>query len=112
MRPRNYIKLVGLVMCLTVNACTTVKMPKLDFVKFPEFLEETRNFEAYPKVQEAPEAPNDLRSAEAWDAEARKILALKNASPVTNIDATGTMSSEEYAALKARVQAYKRDDPQ
>lgn len=112
MKFKTHRAIIGMITVLTVGGCTTVKMPKLDFVKFPEFLEEARNFDAYPKVSEAPQAPNDLKSAEEWDKAAREIMATRNASPQLVNRPEMTMTPEEFQALKAQVRAYKLDDPQ
>jgi len=112
MKRRISITAFGLAAILC-SGCTTVKMPKLDFVKFPEFLEETRNIEAYPKVSDAPQTPDDLRSAKEWDKAARDILAKIDDPYAAQGEVSGTpFSPAEIQALKARVRAYKLDDPQ
>ena len=112
MKIKRHIAVISLVSVFSLGGCTTVKMPKLDFVKFPEFLEEARNFEAYPKVSEAPKPPNDLRSAEEWDEAARAIMQTRNNTPQQMMQAETAMTPEEFQALKAQVRAYKLDDPQ
>lgn len=112
MTSRIYIAVIGLMAMLSMSGCTTVKIPKLDFVKFPEFLEEARNFDAYPKVSEAPKPPNDLRSAEDWDQAAREIMETRGTSSQQLSRNVTAMSPAEFQALKAQVRAYKLDDPQ
>jgi len=65
---------IGVIASLMMSACSTVKVPNIDFIKFPEFLEEARNIKDYPKVSDAPSAPEDVRSAKAWDDAAKAII--------------------------------------
>lgn len=95
-------------------ACQTVKIPKIDILKSPEFSEDAANISKdYPRVKDAPIAPIDIRSDEQWDQDARAMQALReNATPM---DAEPGLSEAEadarFETLKAKVQAYKKDDP-
>jgi len=105
---------VSLAAVLTVSACQTVKMPKIDLMKSPEFSEDAENIEkTFPRVKDAPDAPTDIRSDVQWDRDARAMQALRDrqrsidiAPPLTDSDARA-----DYDALKAKAQAYKLDDP-
>lgn len=97
---------------VTLSACSTMKMPNLDFVKFPEFLEEARNIKSYPNVADAPDLPTDFRTAEEWDALAREIMAARRGVSVLDLPQHAAFSDAEFEALKAQARAYKLDDPQ
>lgn len=113
---RSHISRIATAMmaCLAVSACQTVKMPKLDLVKSPEFSEDAANIEtSYPRIKDAPFAPTDIRSAIQWDKGVEALQSLRyTASPV---DAEPGLSEAEakvlYEDLKAKAQAYKKDDP-
>lgn len=90
-------------------------MPKIDdIMKSPTFGEDASNIgNDYPKLADAPAAPTDLRSDRQWDIDARNLQALRD-------DRTGTQNEsgpstaeadQQFESLKAKVQAYKKDDP-
>ena len=98
-----------------LSACSTVSLPKVDFLKLPEFEEDAKNVKDYPKVSEAPQLPVDTRTAAAWDDSARALLAKRdsfNAPLDGNTEKTEEQLLREFEALKAKVDAYKADDPQ
>ncbi len=106
---------IGVIASLMMSACSTVKVPNIDFIKFPEFLEEARNIKDYPKVSDAPSAPEDVRSAKAWDDAAKAIIDQREtytASEAPDFKPATESLSDEVDVLKARVRAYKLDDPQ
>lgn len=95
--------------------CSTVKLPKIDFLKSPEFKEDAENIGDYPKVANAPEAPGDVRSDEAWDDAARKLMKARADFTVPDSGQAKRSDAEieaEIRALEAKVKAYKLDDPQ
>lgn len=105
---------MGLVACLSFSACQTVKMPKIDVMKSPEFSEDAANLsKEYPRVKDAPEAPKDIRSDAQWDRDARAMQALRDNS--NEFESQSGLSRAEAEAqfedLKAKAQAYKKDDP-
>ena len=105
---------VAFAAALTLSACQTVKMPKIDIMKSPEFSEDAANIDKkFPRVKDAPAAPTDLRSDAQWDDDARAMQALRKSS--ISIEATAGVTEAdaqaEYEALKAKAQAYKLDDP-
>ena len=97
-----------------MSACQTVKMPKLDLMKSPEFSEDAANIEKdYPRVKDAPLAPTDIRSDVQWDRDARAMQALRKRPDLIENQPglTETDAQAEYETLKAKAQAYKLDDP-
>ena len=99
---------------LALCACQTVKMPKIDILKSPEFSEDAENIsKEYPRVKDAPLAPTDIRSDAQWDDDARAMQALRENSTPIEIE-PGLSRAEAQArfeVLKAKAQAYKKDDP-
>ena len=106
----------GLVLlCLPLLAgCTTVKFPNMDFIKLPEFQEDLENVQGYPEPGDAPELPTDVRSDAAWDKAAKNLQNLRDNFTVPAAE-TAQKTDAEFArdveALKAKVKAYKLDDP-
>lgn len=101
----------------SLSACSTVSMPNLDFLKTSEFQEEAENIGDYPQISDTPTAPTDVRAAALWDAEAKKLLKERDAFKAGQASLQEPVRSEaeiarEAAALRARVRAYKADDPQ
>ena len=101
----------------SLSACSTVKMPNLDFFKASEFEEDARNLGDYPKISETPTAPTDVRSAALWDMEAKKLLKERDDfnSGLQGVVEPAKSEAElarELAALRAKARAYKADDPQ
>ena len=101
----------------SLSACSTVKMPNLDFFKASEFEEDAKNLGDYPKISETPTAPTDVRSAALWDSEAKKLIKERDAFNAAKGSIAEPLKSEaelarEAAALRAKVHAYKADDPQ
>ena len=101
----------------SLSACSTVKMPNLDFLKFSEFEEEAKNIGDFPDIKDTPEAPTDVRSDAQWDLEAKKLIKERDAFNSAKVGLEEPTKSEaelarDLAALRARVRAYKADDPQ
>lgn len=97
-----------------LSACHTVKMPKFDLVKSPEFSEDAANIaKDYPRVKDAPLAPSDIRSDAQWDKDVRAMQNLRDiSSPALGEPGLSEAEAEaRYEALKAKAQAYKKDDP-
>jgi len=98
-----------------MTGCSTVKMPKIDFLKLPEFREDAVNIKDYPRVADAPTAPTDVRSAKAWDDAAKDIIKIRDNSEVpldTRDNKTDAEVLDNIEALREQAQAYKLDDPQ
>ena len=101
----------------SLSACSTVKIPNLDFFKSSEFEEDAKNLGDYPSVADTPSAPTDVRSAALWDVEAKKLIKERDAFNAARGSIDEPIKSEvelarEAAALRAKVRAYKADDPQ
>lgn len=99
---------------LLMAGCQTVKMPKIDIMKSPEFSEEAANIaKDYPRAKDAPLAPTDIRSDEQWDKDARALQRLGDSSLRTKVEPglTEAEAEAEFEALKEKAQAYKKDDP-
>lgn len=97
-----------------LSACQTVSMPKLDLIKSPEFSADAANIgKDFPRVKDAPFEPTDIRSDEQWDKDAQTMMALRDGPHPLNPEAGLSEAEAEarYKALKAKVQAYKLDDP-
>jgi len=99
---------------MALTACQTVSMPKLDFIKSPEFSADAANIATdFPKPEDAPLEPTDVRSRAQWDRDVRAIQALRKR-PSRIVDQEGLTVNQgeaQYEELKAKVQAYKKDDP-
>lgn len=99
---------------IAFSGCQTVKMPKIDVIKSPEFSEDAANIPtSYPRVIDAPIRPEDIRSDRQWDRDAKALQALRAKSVKTDSEPTLSQAEieSEFEALKAKVQAYKKDDP-
>ena len=114
----NNLLVKRIVICLsaaiTLSACQTVSLPKLDFVKTPEFSEDAANIDpSFPRVDDAPEAPTDVRSAKQWDKDVRELQALRDEDRPFGQEQSLTRAQGDarFEALKAKAQAYKKDDP-
>jgi hypothetical protein len=99
----------------TLAACSTVKMPNIDFMGSSEFEEEARNIDqTIPDPRDAPPIPTDTRNAEEWDEAAKSLNAIKDgfSLPEAAEPQTAQELSNEFQNKKAKAQAYKADDPQ
>jgi len=103
----------------SLSACSTVQMPNLDILKSLGFDDEsdTETLGEYPSIADTPTAPTDVRSAALWDIEANKLIKERDAFNAEKGSLRAPAKSEvdlarEAAALRARVHAYKADDPQ
>ncbi len=101
---------------LVLPACSTVKMPNVDFPSIPEFREAAQKLvEGFPEVSKAPMRPTDLRGAAEWDAAAKALMTERagfNVPAKGDMPATAAEIDAELAALKAELYSYKLDDPQ
>jgi len=100
----------------SLSACSTVKMPNLDFLKSSEFEEDAKNIGDYPSAADAPTAPTDVRSAALWDIEAKKLIRERDSFNASGADfnepaKTQAQLERELAALRAKARAYQADDP-
>jgi len=95
--------------------CSSVKLPKLDLLKLPEFKEESENIGDYPNVVDAPSLPTDVRSANDWDKTAKDIIKARDSVvPPTEPERAKTPDeiTREIDRLTQQVNEYRADDPQ
>lgn len=107
-------RIVFLTGLLSLSACQTISMPKLDLVKSAEFSEDAANIpKSFPRAVDAPTAPDDVRSDGQWDLDAKALQNLRNGSPqvVSEPALTAQDTDRMFEALKDKAQAYKKDDP-
>ena len=76
------------------------------------FRDSATDLEAYPEVDGAPIAPDDMRSSAQWDMAARELLSDRDKFDTPPANDTTALTPQEIEALKAKVRAYKLDDPQ
>lgn len=98
-----------------LGACTSMKVPDLDFIKLPEFREEAENIGGYPKVEDAPETPVAVKTDAEWDQAAKNIIARRDGFVSIGVGDTPKTDAEiekEIDDLVAKVEEYKLDDPQ
>jgi len=110
------IKIAILTCAVAIAGCaSSVKLPDLDVFNEPEFDAKDGNIGTYPEVADAPALPENIRRAAQWDASANAILRARdsfNAPEAVEPMKTEQQIVDEMKALKARVDAYKADDPQ
>lgn len=101
---------------LSLSACSTMSMPNLDlFGASSEFEEEAKNITEYPKTENAPAAPTGVKSGAYWDKEAQQLINERdNFSAPAPVDESRNAAeiARDIELLKAKVNAYKADDPQ
>ena len=112
---RKLAKIAVIAAVISLAGCSTVKLPDLDVLKMSGWFEELRNVEDYPKAEDTPIVPTDIRSEAAWDKDAKNLLKLRE--EIKALENDGIIKSDaeiaqELDALKAKVRAYKADDPQ
>jgi len=106
----------AILLACAVSGCQTVKLPKIDIMKSPEFVDEAANFakeKDYPDVKDAPPAPTDIRSDKQWDSDVRSLQALRDNNDGVKMESgpTDREAENEFNRLKAKAQAYKKADP-
>lgn len=100
---------------LTLGACSTITVPKIEFMGDSEFSEEVRHIDpTIPSAANIPARPANVRSSEAWDASAQDLLDLKVSLKLA-VPADGAVNpqaiEQSFETLKQQAQAYKADDP-
>jgi len=101
-------------LAVLLSSCASMKLPEMDFIKFPEFKEEAENIPDYPNVVDAAEKPTDLRSDEQWDKAAKTILEKRDGFTDPDLDDPKS-DAEIIQEMQDRVDeadAYKKDDPE
>ena len=111
----NFRRTISVVtLTILLSSCSTMKLPDMDFIKFPEFQEDAENIPDYPKVADAAEKPTDLRSDKQWDQAAETIIAKRDGFSDPDLDdpRTDAEINSEMQNLGNEVEAYKIDDPE
>ena len=108
-------RMILLIAAFNLTACKTVKLPDFEKLKMSGWFDEIRNVEGYPDISAAPAAPNDLRSLSAWDEDAKELVRLQDGFGAVisgeSLGGTGDVV-QDIEALRAKVHAYKADNPQ
>ena len=101
--------LLTLISACSLSACSTVKMPNLDFLD-AGFEEDARNIDqSVPSVDEAPDIPTGVRTTAEWDKSAREMINLRDrfTVPVSPEPAVSEQEFDErFESLKSKAQAY------
>lgn len=110
-----YLRSLLVLASFSLASCTTVNMPKIDFMGSDAFSEDVKNIDtSIPDVDEAPPPPTDVRSTKEWDKSANEMISVRD-NYVTPISSDEPLSTKEFEAefedKKNKVQAYKLDDP-
>ena len=110
------VAMISAMVCL--SGCSTVSMPDINLPKFSkisEFFEGRNEIDDYPDVTDAPSAPTDIRADAAWDNDAKNLIKLRDefkALENNGVAKSDAQITQDLEALKAKVRAYKADDPQ
>jgi len=102
------------ILAVTLSACASVKLPKLDLVKLPDFRKESENLGEFPELANAPELPEGVRTAEQWDETINDIIKSRDGfnTPAEHDRAiTAAEVDSEINRLTNAVNAYRADDP-
>lgn len=115
MSAQDLAKIVLMSAMLGLAGCSTVKLPDFNMPSFSGFFEDSDKIDDYPKVSDTPAVPTDIRSDAAWDADAKKLIKMRD--EFNDLGENGVAKSDaefkrDLEALKAKVRAYKADDPQ
>ena len=82
-----YRWLITLAAAGSLSACQTVKIPDFEFMKsLADGFEEATNIGEAPEGQSTTLSPEETRSAEAWDAQARALIAARDAKALPDPD--------------------------
>lgn len=106
--------IVGAFMALGLTACASVKIPKLDLMKLPDFRAESEKLGQYPAVEDAPGLPDEVRSDRDWDRVASDIIKIRDNfdSPVEpDRPKNEAEIDREINRLTDAVNEYRADDP-
>ncbi len=99
---------------ILLAACSSLKVPDLNFIKTPEIRKDAENIGSYPRPEEQPQKPTDLRSDVQWDLAARAVEQKGESLqvPVQLTPLNGNDVEKKIQQLSDRVDEYKKDDPQ
>jgi len=111
---RKLQKIALLMAVFGLAGCQTVAMPDLSFAKVKGFFKDKDQIDDFPDVADAPPAPTDMRDDTIWDTEAKNLIRLRDevrAVDDNGVAKTDAQLAQELDALRAKVHAYKADDP-
>ena len=114
LRRRQKLVLMTALTAFSLSACASVKLPKLDLIKLPDFKAETENLGDFPNLNDAPALPEDVKTARQWDRTAREIIKIRDGfrAPIEpNRPKTAAEIDREVDRLTDAVNEYRADDP-
>lgn len=97
-----------------LSACASVKIPKLDLIKLPDFRAESEELGEYPAVEDAPTLPTEVRTDRQWDRVAKDIIRVRDSFNAPQEPERVTAASDierEIDRLTDVVNEYRADDP-
>lgn len=105
-----FLSLLGFAMA----SCASVDLPDVDFMGESDFSEDVAQLDtSFPRPEETPAVPTDVRSAADWDETARDMQQLYDLPDAP--EAAPSLSEDEFnaqfEAAKAATESYKADDP-
>lgn len=114
MSGRAIVKTALLTAVFALAGCSTVKLPDIDLLRMTGFFDKEDKIDDFPKVSDAPALPDNMRDDAVWEAEAKKLLQKRDEfNALDNGVAKSDVEIErDIEAFKAKVRAYKADDPQ
>lgn len=113
-RQRQKLIIIAALTAMSLSACASVKIPKLDLGKLPGFNSSDEDLGEFPKLADAPALPEEVRSAKNWDKTANDIIKKRdnfNAPAEPNRPKTAQQIEREIDRLTDAVNAYRADDP-
>lgn len=105
---------LALLAASVLSACASVDLPDIDFMGQSDFNDDISALDTdFPSPDEAPDIPNDVRSAAEWDASAREMQALSDEIdvPVLEPALTAEEFDRQFETAQEAAAAYKKDDP-
>lgn len=105
---------LAIITAATLSACASVDLPDVDFMGQSDFEDEYSALEqGFASPDDAPDLPDDVRSAAEWDASAREMQSLSDQFYTPDLEPA--LSDDEFnrqfEAGQAKAEAYKKDDP-
>ena len=104
------LRIPHLFAALLLGGCASIDLPSLDMLD-SAFRDSRTDLDSFPSVSQAPVAPGDMRASSDWDAAARTIATQRDNFDAPPAPAEPDLTAAQIEALKARVRAYRLDDP-
>ena len=114
LRHRQTLIFITAITAFSLSACASVKIPKLDLIKLPDFKAESEKLGEFPELANAPGLPEEVRSARQWDNTARNIIKIRDnfKAPIEpDRPKTTKEINREVNRLTREVNEYRADDP-